>query len=409
MDKVLLRMEPMPYPYKWDTKNDPTLTVSGYGNIPFAYGKLFKMDEGNEPDFKITDSVFLLEYNSEKTLFPPKEKVSVCRNNTIIWLGNPADAPTYLLNDFPGCFTIMTDKDEGKNFWKTRVADWHARHPGVGVNRKPVNPGEYSWPRFPPTTVSETPGTVPTVSITAPDEGATVSGTVLVMADASDNVGVVGVQFKVNGADLGNEIPATPYLVSWDTMETADGPHELGAVARDAAGNTSLSDTINVMVNNAGMSTLSFVPVADATIISASPNSAYGTTNRLEVDNKPVKDFLIKFLVTGIDAGTVTGATLRLFCTDKSDRGGDFFSLSDHSWSEESVTWNNAPLATSEPIASLGPVSEDTWAEVNINVSTFVTGDGTYSFRITSDSTNGADYSSREDEGRQPQLIITVQ
>ena len=59
VDKVLLRMEPMPYPYKWDTKDDPTITVSGYENIPFGYGKVFKMDKGNEPEFKITNSVFL--------------------------------------------------------------------------------------------------------------------------------------------------------------------------------------------------------------------------------------------------------------------------------------------------------------------------------------------------------------
>ena len=155
VDKVLLRMEPMPYPYKWDTKDDPTVTVSGYENIPFGYGKVFKMDKGNEPEFKITNSVFLLEYNSKKTLFPPKEKVTVCSNNTIIWLDDPANAPTYLLNDFPGCFTIITDNVEGRNFWKSKVTDWHDRHPNVGANRKPTKPGEYSWPRFPPTTVPD--------------------------------------------------------------------------------------------------------------------------------------------------------------------------------------------------------------------------------------------------------------
>jgi hypothetical protein len=155
MDKVLLRMEPMPYPYKWDTKNDPKITVPGYGDIPFGYGNVFKMDKGNEPEFKITNSVFLLEYNSEKVIFPPKEKVSVCSNNTIIWLGDPEDAPTYLLDDFPGCFTIITDRVKGKDFWKSKAADWHNRHPEVGANRKPAKPGEYSWPRFPPITIPE--------------------------------------------------------------------------------------------------------------------------------------------------------------------------------------------------------------------------------------------------------------
>ena len=181
MDRVLLRMEPMPYPYKWDTKDDPTVAVSGYEDIPFGYGKVFKMDKGNEPEFKITNSVFLLEYNSKKTLFPPKEKVSVCSNNTIIWLDDPANAPTYLLNDFPGCFTIITDNVEGRNFWKSKVADWHDRHPNVGANRKPTKPGEYSWPRFAPITVPD--GSAPV----AVDDSANTDEDTAVIIDVAAN------------------------------------------------------------------------------------------------------------------------------------------------------------------------------------------------------------------------------
>ncbi len=147
-DKVLLRMEPMPYPYKWDSKSDPTLKVSGYGETPFGFGNVFKMENGIEPDFEITNSVFLLEYDAKKELFPPQDKVRVCKNNTLIWLGNPADAPTYLTSEFPGCFTIITDKTQGKALWKNKVADWHKRHPDVGAHRKPSVPGEYKWPRY---------------------------------------------------------------------------------------------------------------------------------------------------------------------------------------------------------------------------------------------------------------------
>src|SRR5260370_16522379 len=44
--------------------------------------------------------------------------------------------------------------------------------------------------------------TPPTVSITSPASGATVSGTIAVTANASDNVGAAGVQFKLAGANL---------------------------------------------------------------------------------------------------------------------------------------------------------------------------------------------------------------
>ena len=53
--------------------------------------------------------------------------------------------------------------------------------------------------------------TAPTVAMTAPANGATVSGSaVTVSATAADNVGVVGVQFKLDGANLGAEDTAPP-------------------------------------------------------------------------------------------------------------------------------------------------------------------------------------------------------
>src|SRR5207245_11161083 len=55
--------------------------------------------------------------------------------------------------------------------------------------------------------------TPPTVSISAPLGGATVSNTVTVSAAAADNVGVVGVQFKLDGANLGAEDLVAPYSV----------------------------------------------------------------------------------------------------------------------------------------------------------------------------------------------------
>src|SRR5207248_9190944 len=57
----------------------------------------------------------------------------------------------------------------------------------------------------------------PTVSMTAPANGATVSGSnVTVSATAADDVGVVGVQFLLDGAPLGAEATSPPYTTSWD-------------------------------------------------------------------------------------------------------------------------------------------------------------------------------------------------
>lgn len=93
--------------------------------------------------------------------------------------------------------------------------------------------------------------TPPTVAITAPANNATVAGSnVTVSANASDNVGVVGVQFKLDGANLGAEDTAAPFAINWDTTSTSNGSHTLTAVARDAAGNQATSSPVTVTVSN---------------------------------------------------------------------------------------------------------------------------------------------------------------
>src|SRR5207245_10201411 len=86
---------------------------------------------------------------------------------------------------------------------------------------------------------------------TAPAAGVTVSGTVTVSASATDNVGVVGVQLKLDGVNLGAEVTSAPYTLSWNTATASNGLHTLTAVARDAAGDTAISSAVSVTVDNA--------------------------------------------------------------------------------------------------------------------------------------------------------------
>src|SRR5437588_127763 len=93
--------------------------------------------------------------------------------------------------------------------------------------------------------------TPPTVAMTAPAAGATVAGTaVTVSATASDNIAVVGVQFLLDGANLGAEDTASPYSIVWNTAGVVNGVHALTAIARDGAGNTTTAAAVNVTVSN---------------------------------------------------------------------------------------------------------------------------------------------------------------
>jgi Bacterial Ig domain/YetA-like protein len=91
--------------------------------------------------------------------------------------------------------------------------------------------------------------TPPIVSITSPATGATVSGTISVSANASDNIGVAGVQFQLDGANLGAEDTSSPYSTNWNTTTAANGTHTLSAIARDAAGNKTTA-TVSVTISN---------------------------------------------------------------------------------------------------------------------------------------------------------------
>ena len=94
--------------------------------------------------------------------------------------------------------------------------------------------------------------TPPTVSLTAPADGATVSGTVTLTSTASDASGVAGVQFLLDGNPLGAEDTSAPYSLPWASTAVANGSHSLAARARDSSGNTATSTAATVTVANGG-------------------------------------------------------------------------------------------------------------------------------------------------------------
>jgi hypothetical protein len=105
-----------------------------------------------------------------------------------------------------------------------------------------------------PVTISSMPVYVdtntPTVSLTAPTGGSTVSGTISVSAAASDNVGVSRVEFYRDGSTLVGISTGSPYSVSDATTGVANGSHSYTAKAFDAAGNSTTSASVSVTVNN---------------------------------------------------------------------------------------------------------------------------------------------------------------
>lgn len=80
--------------------------------------------------------------------------------------------------------------------------------------------------------------TPPNIGLSAPAAGSVVSGTVVVQAAASDDVGVASVEFQVDGVAIGTDI-AAPFEAVWFTDSWSAGQHTTTAIARDTAGNSS--------------------------------------------------------------------------------------------------------------------------------------------------------------------------
>jgi hypothetical protein len=222
---------------------------------------------------------------------------------------------------------------------------------------------------------------------------------------ASDDVGVTGYDVVRDGSVLATVGTVTTYR---DTSVASSTSYAYRVAARDAAGNVSPQSDPAVVTTPAS-SELTFAPSGDTSVRADKPTGNYGTATALNVDNSPVKHTLLKFAVSGVGGRTVTSAKLLLHCLDESSAGGQFRGLANPtaSWAENSVTWNSAPAAGSSVVASLGSVLPGRWYEVDVTA--LVRGDGTVSLRITSPSSNGADYASRE-RGSQfaPKLVVRV-
>src|SRR3989442_7514912 len=108
----------------------------------------------------------------------------------------------------------------------TPVSLSHSRFRSSDAAGNPAVSSDFTFLTLPPPDT-----TPPTVSITAPAANSSVSGTVAVSAAASDNVGLAGVQFKLDNINIGSEFIAVPYALTWATTGTPNGSHTLTALA----------------------------------------------------------------------------------------------------------------------------------------------------------------------------------
>jgi hypothetical protein len=149
---------------------------------------------------------------------------------------------------------------------------------------------------------------------------------------------------------------------------------------------------------------LTFTPVADAYVPSSIPNTNYGTSQQIRFDGNPVVNGYLTFNVQGVNA-PIASVKLRIYANSSSSQGFKLFGVPNTGWVEKSITFNNAPPLGSQ-IAASGGFPGAAWKEVDVTA--YVTGNGTFSMALTGVNSTAVSLASRETGAKAPQLIITT-
>lgn len=187
----------------------------------------------------------------------------------------------------------------------------------------------------------------------------------------------------------------------------ANGPTPTAKIetATDTATAVPTSATSTSTASGPGASPL-FVAEADARVRQSDPTTNFGDSGTLRADgasDSAVESFL-RFRVTDV-AGPIQSARLRLYVADNGTQNGPAVYATSNSWDESSITWENRPDPASSAVDNKDALSTNSWVEYD--VTSLVTGPGTFSFVLIADSSDGVVFSSREGE-QPPQLMLIL-
>ena len=232
--------------------------------------------------------------------------------------------------------------------------------------------------------------TPPTLSLTAPSNGATLSGQTKLTANAGDNTGVAKVDFYANSTLLGSDT-SSPYEQVWDTSLVPNANYTLSVKAYDQAGNFATAQ-VGVVVKNGGDTS---APTAPQSVTAVAPAYNKVTVNwKASTDNVGVTGYTVwrngspvaqlGNVTTYTDATVVADTSYSYQVTAKDAAGNVSTASAAASVKTPTISDSQAPTAPGEPAAEVvGPSQVNlTWSGSTDN--TGVTGYDVYR------GTNGA-------------------
>ncbi len=238
------------------------------------------------------------------TLTAPTAGATLALNTPVTLTATAADADGSVtkVGFYDGAALLNEDTSQPYSFiWTPTVPGPHALFARATDNQNAV-----AMSAAVNVTVGPPPNQLPTVAITAPATGATltVNNAVTISATAADADGTVSKVGFYDGATLLNEDTASPYSYSW--RPTVTGSHSLTARATDNSGGVRTSATVSVTVTSSGPDTQAPTltltsPAAQTQNITGSPTFTVTTSDNVGVT-------AVDYQVDGDAAGTASSS-----------------------------------------------------------------------------------------------------
>jgi acid phosphatase type 7 len=102
-------------------------------------------------------------------------------------------------------------------------------------------------------------------------------------------------------------------------------------------------------------------------------------------------------------SGTITRVTLWFFTNSSATMGYEGRNVTDHTWTEGTINYTNAP-AIHSAIAGSGSFSAGVWTAVDIT--SLIDGNGSFNLALTTTNATAFSLASREAGANAPQLVI---
>jgi len=194
----------------------------------------------------------------------------------------------------------------------------------------------------------------------------------------------------------------TPTNTPMPTATNTPGPTATATITPTATAIITATATASSTPGGSG-GTFTFTAVADAAVLSNRADNNYGGSGTLATDGSPIINSYLRFDVQGL-TGTVSSVTLRVWANSTNSVGIDAAGVTDNSWTETTITFNNAPAAGAV-LGSSGATTAASYTEIDVTSS--LSGDGLVSFMIGTTDAGRINFDSRE-ATNDPELVIVT-